>query len=294
MKLKHLFWLLGLSATLAACDTKDEVEPVRTVSFASEAAPAGTRTSLDRETFYWTQGDKIFVKNGSAYVPSDNAVAGKAIGANFYMSGTYDDPDGYHVVYTGNGNPDATTVEIKADQRQDVADDATHIGTDGDCGNALARRTGSFSYAFSLNHKASYLRIAPRHNLSGVSNVVLKAVKVETVGADNLCGTYTFSETTGTPAGTASLAEETNSAPGKAITLTVGDWPVPRTTAAESDLSLLDQVRGYMVIQPGTHTLVFTYTVRVDGETSDRPIVKTVPERNFAQGCYTEVKHILQ
>ena len=57
---------------------------------------------------------------------------------------------------------------------------------------------------------------------------------------------------------------------------------------------LLDRVRGYMVIQPGTHTLIFTYTVRVDGETSDRPIVKTVPERNFAQGCYTEVKHILQ
>ena len=173
MKLKHLFWLLGLSATLAACDTKDDVEPVQTVCFASEAAPAGTRTSLDRETFYWTQGDKIFVKNGSAYVPSDNAVAGKAIGANFYMSGTYDDPAGYHVVYTGNGNTSPTSVTIKDDQRQLVADVADHIGTDGDCGNALAYRTGAFSYAFSLDHKASYLRIAPRHNLSGVSNVVL-------------------------------------------------------------------------------------------------------------------------
>ena len=293
MKQKHLFGLLVLVATLAACDTKDDVEPVQTVCFASEAADIGTRTSLDRETFYWTTGDRIFVKKGAAYFPSDNAVAGKAIGANFYMSGTYDDLSGYPVVYTGNGNTDATTVEIKADQHQDIADDATHIGTDGDCGNAQAHRTGSFSYAFLLNHKAAYLRIAPRHNLTA-SNVVLKSVKVETVGADNLCGTYTFSETTGTPAGTASLAEETNSDPGKAITLTVGDWPVPSTTAAESDISLLDRVRGYMVIQPGTHTLIFTYTVRVDGETSDRPIVKTVPERNFAQGCYTEVKHILQ
>lgn len=293
MKQKHLFGLLVLVATLAACDTKDDVEPVQTVYFASEAADIGTRTSLDRETFYWTTGDRIFVKKGAAYFPSDNAVAGKAIGANFYMSGTYDDLSGYPVVYTGNGNTDATTVEIKADQHQDIADDATHIGTDGDCGNAQAHRTGSFSYAFSLNHKASYLRIAPRHNLTA-SNVVLKSVKVETVGTDNLCGTYSFSETTGTATGTASLAEETNSAPGKAITLTVGDWPVPSTTAAKSDISLLDRVRGYMVIQPGTHTLIFTYTVRVDGETSDRPIVKTVPERNFAQGCYTEVKHILQ
>ena len=193
------------------------------------------------------------------------------------------------MVFTGTGNTSHNSVTIKAQQDQAQPNDAEHIGTDGDCGNASAGKTGDGTYSFDLDHRASYLVIAPRHRLDATT-VTLEKIVVSTSSSDNLCGTYTFSENT------TSLKDETNTGTGnlKTVSLTVGDWKVPTVDEVNADANKFDQVRGYMVIQPGTHTLVFTYTVRVDGETSDRPIVKLVPERGFAQGCYTEVKHILQ
>lgn len=292
MKLRNLLWMLlpGAALMLASCESDDE--PRNPACFSAEV-PADTRTTLDKDVFYWTSGDKIFVKHGSAYVPSDNAVAGTTPGANFYLSGQYTwNASSYPVVYTGNGaGTSPTSVTINSAQTQDDANDATHIGIDGDCGNAMANYTNVSSYAFLLDHRASYLRISPRHDLSGVTNVVLKSIKVEVpaAGNDYLCGTYTFSENT------LSLANETNSAPGKAVTLTVGNWTVPSTSEANADVTTLDRVRGYIVIQPGSHSLKFTYTVRVDDEAQDREITRGfLPTRDYTPGKYTEVKQILQ
>ena len=297
MKLKLLYGLLLLSAavTIAACDSKDEDTFVQTVCFAAGQPDAHLRprllTSMDADgRFYWTQGDKIFVKNGTDYIQSENAVQGIASQANFYLSGNFTLDSSYPVVYTGNGSNSPTTVIIKDEQHQPTANDATHIGTDGDCGNATAARTlgsSTASYSFMLNHVASYLDIAPTHKITSGTNVVLKSIKVETTSAaDYICGTYNFSETT------SSLANESVSDPGTAVTLTVGDWSVPSDSDAKANTSLLDRVRGFMVIQPGAHTLTFTYRVSIDGR-PDTLISKSV-DHTFKENYFTRVRHILK
>lgn len=291
----NLLWMLGFGIVmlLSACHSEEE-EAVQTLRFSSQSdGRVALKTSMDKDgMFYWTAGDRIFVTNGVSYVRSDNAVDGTAQNANFFLKGTGYNADGtYSVLYTGNGDDTSpTSVTIKAHQTQTIANDATHLGTDGDCGNAHAYSTGVSEFAFQLNHRAAYLRIVPRHDINGASKVVLKSITVETPSSatNNLCGTYTFSENT------IDLSAETNSNSGKVITLTVGNWNVPSKAAADADVALLDQVCGYMVIQPGTHTLTFTYTVRVDGETSDRTFIKTVTEHVLARGSYAEVKHILK
>ena len=297
MKRKNLFLMFGFGvALLLGSCSQDEIESNEdgtaaqsVVCFSAGSSAEATRTSMDPDgTFYWTSGDYVFVKKGSDYIPSDNAATSRVLRQNFYLLGTFDDPT-YPVVYTGNGKnqaSDATSVEIKALQNQTDANDATHIGTDGDCGNATATKTGTGSYTFDIKHRAAYFIITPRHNnLPG--DVVLKSVTVTTSGTDNLCGTYTFSENT------ASLKDETNSGTGnlKTVSLTVGDWKVPTVDEVNADANKFDQVRGYMVIQPGTHTLEFTYEVTVGG--TPRTFTKSVAPREFLAGCFTNVKHIL-
>lgn len=297
MKRKNLFLMFGFGvALLLGSCSQDEIESNEggtaaqsVVCFSAGSSAEATRTSMDPDgTFYWTSGDYVFVKKGSDYIPSDNAATSRVLRQNFYLLGTFDDPT-YPVVYTGNGKnqaSDATSVEIKALQNQTDANDATHIGTDGDCGNATATKTSTGSYTFDIKHRAAYFIITPRHNnLPG--DVVLKSVTVTTSGTDNLCGTYTFSENT------ASLKDETNSGTGnlKTVSLTVGDWKVPTVDEVNADATKFDQVRGYMVIQPGTHTLEFTYEVTVGG--TPRTFTKNVSAREFLAGCFTNVKHIL-
>ena len=244
----------------------------------------GLKTTMDETgTFFWSAGDYIFVKNGNSYVKSDNAATSKVERTNFYLHGTFNAPV-YPVVFTGTGtNTTPDKVTVKAAQNQQTANDATHIGTDGDCGNALASQTGELSYKFDLNHRASYLVITPRHALQGA--VKLQKIEVSTSGSDNLCGTYTFSENTTT------LKEETATSTGKKVTLTTGNWNVPTVEAVEASFTAFDGVRGFMVIQPGTHTLTFTYYVTVDG--TARTFSKVVRARDFIAGAYTNVKHIL-
>ena len=297
MKRKNLFLMFGFGvALLLGSCSQDEIEnneggtaAQSVVCFSAGSSAEATRTSMDPDgTFYWTSGDYVFVKKGSDYIPSDNAATSRVLRQNFYLLGTFDDPT-YPVVYTGNGKnqaSEATSVEIKASQNQTDANDATHIGTDGDCGNATATKTGTGSYTFDIKHRAAYLIITPRHHdLPG--DVVLKSVTVTTSGTDNLCGTYTFSENT------TSLKDETNTGTGnlKTVSLTVGDWKVPTVDEVNADANKFDQVRGYMVIQPGTHTLEFTYEVTVGG--TPRTFVKNVAAREFLAGYYTNVKHIL-
>ena len=247
------------------------------------ASRVGLKTTMNETgTFYWSAGDYIFVKNGD-YIKSDNAASSKLERENFYLQGVFDAAS-YPVVYTGNGDATtATSVTVKANQTQATANDATHIGTDGDCGNAIATRTDLYSYRFDLMHRASYLVITPRHALNG--EVKFDKVVVTTSGSDNLCGTYTFSENT------TSLKNETATATGKSVTLDVDNWTVPTVESVNASQTAFDGVRGFMVIQPGTHTLTFTYHVTVNG--TARQFEKVVSSREFASGNYTNVKHIL-
>ena len=253
-------------------------------------APKAQRANGPRKTtmnaegkFFWSQGDKIFVKNGSDYIPSNNAADTKKERENFYLSGTFTAPS-YPVVFTGTGNTSHNSVTIKAQQDQAQPNDAEHIGTDGDCGNASAGKTGDGTYSFDLDHRASYLVIAPRHRLDATT-VTLEKIVVSTSSSDNLCGTYTFSENT------LSLKAETNSAPGKSVTSNTGSCAVPTVEAADGNNSALDADRTFIVIQPGVHLLKFAYTVLVDGV--EKTYEKNVSSREFLPGHFTNVRHIL-
>ena len=253
-------------------------------------APKAQRANGPRKTtmnaegkFFWSQGDKIFVKNGSDYIPSNNAADTKKERENFYLSGTFTAPS-YPVVFTGTGNTSHNSVTIKAQQDQAQPNDAEHIGTDGDCGNASAGKTGDGTYSFDLDHRASYLVIAPRHRLDATT-VTLEKIVVSTSSSDNLCGTYTFSENT------LSLKAETNSAPGKSVTSNTGSFAVPTVEAADGNNSALDADRTFIVIQPGVHLLKFAYTVLVDGV--EKTYEKNVSSREFLPGHFTNVRHIL-
>ena len=171
---------------------------------------------------------------------------------------------------------------IKAEQTQTLPNDATHIGTDGDCGNAMATKNGVL-YNFDLNHRASYLVLAPRRAMK--NDVKLQKVEITTSGSDNLCGTYTFSENT------MSLKDETVTSAGKTVTLTIDSWLVPCIDPFPFSADTFDGIRSFIVIQPGTHALTFKYYVTVAGV--PRTITKEVASREFVAGAYTKVNHVL-
>ena len=127
--------------------------------------------------FYWTAGDRLWVNTGTATSPvlkqdsknniSDLLVANPAIPtgvkraakAKFWFAGTYT-ASSYPVRYTGkNGAKDKVT--IKSYQMQDIPNDASHIGKDGDCGIAQAQKQSDGRYHFTLDHKAAYITFMP-------------------------------------------------------------------------------------------------------------------------------------
>lgn len=293
------FVAIALAMGFASCANEDEIlgentQDANNVTVFTNAedfkpsyapAPGVHRTSMDKNgSFFWTNGDKIFVKNGTSYVLSNNAADTKKARENFYFNGTYT-ANTYPVIFTGTGNSKYNQVVVKAAQTQTTPNDATHIGTDGDCGTAVATKKDDLSYTFDLKHRATYFNITPRHQLNA-TNVTLEKIVITTTASDNLCGTYTFSENTET------LWKETVTNGGKTITVTTGSFKIPAVAAADADASLLDATRVFVVLQPGIHTLKFTYTVKVDGTT--KTYVKNVAaNRSFKWGHFTNVKHIL-
>lgn len=296
MKRKNLFLMFGLGvALLLSSCSQDEVEnneggmAAQSVAcFSSGSSAETTRTSMDyMGAFYWTLGDYIFVKNGSAYVPSSNAADSKKTRENFYMPGEWT-ADEYPIIYTGNGKntpSGATSVEVKDFQNQTVADNADHLGSSGDCGNAVAWKVSENSYYFDLIHRASYFVIAPRHSFTG-KTVTLQKVEVTTTGSDFLCGSYNFDESTTTLKG--NLRGNSGK---KTITLTTSDFTIPTVDEVNADNNRFADARGYMVFQPGVHTLTFKYYVTIDG--TPREFEKKVSSREFQAGFFTNVKHIL-
>ena len=91
--------------------------------------------------FYWTTNDKIWVNSGSTLTASssNNITSTTAASAKFYFDGTYTAAS-YPVRYTGEASTSGNTVTIATSQNQDVANNATQLGTVGDCGVGTAQR----------------------------------------------------------------------------------------------------------------------------------------------------------
>ena len=222
----------------------------------SITSEAKTRTSGVYDSgvnFYWTTNDKIWVNSGSTLTASssNNITSTTATSAKFYFDGTYTAAS-YPVRYTGNASTSGNTVTIATSQNQDEANNATQLGTVGDCGVGTATRQTDGSYKFTLSHKASYITFMPYYSKEALdASAVVTQIKVEAANGEKLAGTFNFSDS-----GLGAANSSSNS-----VTLTLNGtsstpgFPIPTTATASKNAAI-------MVVAPGTYsTFKVTYTL---------------------------------
>lgn len=245
--------------------------------------------------FYWTEGDRLWVNTGTASSPTltkdqrnnissmlaphptmPTTAIKRATTAKFYFNGTFSAPS-YPVRYTGKGNPDGDKVTIKSVQSQTVANDASHIAEDGDCGTATATQPlGSGKYNFVLKHKASYATFLPYNSPGAIT--IGHITKIEVTADQALAGTYHFDDNGINT--TSALASSNN------IKLTLNNFPIPKAADAKTNAAT-------MVIAPGTYTnFKVEYTLREGTNTAT--ITKTYPSVTFTPGHNKKVSQDLQ
>lgn len=256
MKIKYQnLWALPVLAlfTLASCSNDDTAQenngkqkgtPAGMTEFAVKEE-ASTRTmgvySGSGIDFYWTQGDKLWINNAASLIQSsDDDITGKAATAKFYFTGTYNEQS-YSVRYTGKGNNTGDKVTIKSEQEQATPNDGSHIGTDGDCGTAMATRKGAGKYEFTLSHKASYITFTPYYSHEFAEDVKVTQIKV--TADEALAGKFDFDDN--------GLKRTSVSDPKTSITLKLngGDtngFPIPTSSAYAKNAAI-------MVLAPGTY-----------------------------------------
>ena len=224
----------------------------------SITSEAKTRTSGVYDSgvnFYWTTNDNIWVKSGSTLTASssNNITSTTAASAKFYFDGTYTAAS-YPVRYTGNASSSGNTVTIATSQNQDVANNATQLGTVGDCGVGTATRKTDGSYEFTLSHKASYITFMPYYSKEELdASAVVTQINVTVGNGESLAGTFNFSDS--------GLGAVNSSSSSNSVTLTLNGtssttgFPIPTTATASKNAAI-------MVVAPGTYsTFKVTYTL---------------------------------
>ena len=225
----------------------------------SITSEAKTRTSGVYDSgvnFYWTTNDNIWVKSGSTLTASssNNITSTTAASAKFYFDGTYTAAS-YPVRYTGNASSSGNTVTIATSQNQDEANNATQLGTVGDCGVGTATRQTDGSYKFNLSHEASYITFMPYYSKEELAaSAVVTQINVTVANGESLAGKFNFSDN---GLGTAiSSSSSSNS-----VTLTLNGtssetgFPIPKAATASKNAAI-------MVVAPGTYsTFKVTYSL---------------------------------
>ena len=228
----------------------------------SITSEAKTRTSGVYDdsgvNFYWTTNDNIWVKSGSATSPtltasSSNNITSTTASAKFYFDGIYT-AQSYPVRYTGNASNSGNTVTIATSQNQDEANNATQLGTVGDCGVGTATRQTDGSYKFTLSHEASYITFMPYYSKEELAaSAVVTQINVTVANGEKLAGKFNFSDN---GLGTAISSSSSNS-----VTLTLNGtssktgFPIPKAATASKNAAI-------MVVAPGTYsTFKVTYTL---------------------------------
>ena len=235
--------------------TKTDIPTGSTVFTGTSQPDATTRTVILNHTkgagasVNWSYTDKIWVKDDAGtWQQSDWATIPSAANlsfAKFSLSGTYTGAS-HDIIYTNKAvTGSQPQVEIKATQRQSAPNNFDHAGESGDCGIATGNKVGN-GYAFTLNHKASYLCFIPRTTNEYVKRS--KLIKVEIMSDDDIAGTYNMAAD-----GTLTLA----SGGSKTITVTTGSgFTIDNAT---EDMS---KNATYAVVAPGTHTFRIRYWLR--------------------------------
>ena len=225
----------------------------------SITSEAKTRTSGVYNSgvdFYWTPSDNIWVNSGSTTSPtltasSSNNITSTTTSAKFYFDGTYTAAS-YPVRYTGNASTSGNTVTIATSQNQVEANNATQLGTVGDCGVGTATRQTDGSYKFTLSHKASYITFMPYYSKEPLdASAVVTQIKVEAANGEKLAGTFKFSDD-GLGAANSSSDSVTLTLNGTSSTT---GFPIPTTATASKNAAI-------MVVAPGTYsTFKVTYSL---------------------------------
>ena len=249
---------------------KDNIPAGATVfTGSSQPEATTTRTAILNHTkgagasVNWSSTDKIWVKDDAGtWQQSTTTIIPSAANpsfAKFALSGTYTGAS-HDILYTNMAvTGTQPQVEIKAEQTQSAPNNFDHAGVSGDCGIATGNKSGS-DYAFTLNHKASYLCFIPRTSNEYVKRS--KLIKVEIMSDDEIAGTYNMAAD-----GTLTLA----SGGSKTITVTTG-------SGFDIDNAADDMSKNatYAVVAPGTHTFRVRYWLRNTTDNSDGPIEGTV------------------
>ena len=254
----------------------------------SITSEAKTRTSGVYNSgvdFYWTPSDNIWVNSGSTTSPtltasSSNNITSTTTSAKFYFDGTYTAAS-YPVRYTGNASTSGNTVTIATSQNQDEANNATQLGTVGDCGVGTATRQTDGSYKFTLSHKASYITFMPYYSKEALdASAVVTQIKVEAANGEKLAGTFNFSDT-----GLGAANSSSNS-----VTLTLNGtsptpgFPIPTTATASKNAAI-------MVVAPGTYsTFKVTYTLYDSVTRTNSTISYTYSDINCTAGKNQVIK----
>lgn len=311
-----LFALAGTLALTAACaseeTTKQEQEQKQEsgteglTAFVVEDNDTKTRTIGEYDgsgiNFYWTDGDDLWVNNNTASpaVVSKNSTNNigtllapkpandkKTATAKFYFDGDFTAPS-YTVRYTGNNSASGDKVNIATSQFQATANDGTHLGTDGDCGTALATKNGG-KYNFTLDHKAAYLTFMPRTTQSVISGAIVTQIKV--IADKAIAGEFTFNDN-GIDTDSRPVTTPTN----QMITLTL-NTPAANTGFPIHVGSTPDYTKNgaVMVLAPGTYsTFTVEYTIIVGSPMKIGIITKTYSNFTLTAGKNRRVVTDLQ
>ena len=254
----------------------------------SITSEAKTRTSGVYNSgvdFYWTPNDNIWVNSGSTTSPtltasSSNNITSTTTSAKFYFDGTYTAAS-YPVRYTGNASTSGNTVTIATIQNQDEANNATQLGTVGDCGVGTATRQTDGSYKFTLSHKASYITFMPYYSKEALAaSAVVTQIEVKAANDEKLAGTFNFSDS-----GLGAANSSSNS-----VTLTLNGtssttgFPIPTTATASKNAAI-------MVVAPGTYsTFKVTYSLYDSVTGTNSTISYTYSDINCTAGKNQVIK----
>ena len=167
----------------------------------------GTRTTIDANgIFRWQTvrvnnddiNDQIWIdKDGTGVSFSLQSSSSEFYDDNrmgkFYFRGSLGAPK-YRLSYTGHGSTTGDEVTIAANQQQLGWDNASHIGTSGDCAVDTAfRDNATGNYSFTLQHKANYLIFQPFAPASTTLNPYrLSEIEILDTEGNVLAGTFPF------------------------------------------------------------------------------------------------------
>lgn len=174
------------------CFTSTDEESTRTAMYPNGRfkwvnSSDGDVTITDH--IYVIKDDGDTVKSKTMEIINDDETKAK-----FYLSGTFNKPL-YDIIYNGSTINDEEKnsvglVTVKDEQVQFYPNNSTHLGLNGDCAIAKAKKDNNGGYSFKLEHQMAYLMFEPRMDLNKKATV--RKIKVIEENGKNLCGTLTI------------------------------------------------------------------------------------------------------